>query len=213
MARSRREQLEEIDSPVWPVCPVTWQRCCHLVRLHLDTSRTLPTTAGKVIRQGEDFGRWVATRRHGWDQLTGVQPWMCEQVIGIGTADEGEKPKACTSRADRWAMRYAAQYFEREGHLTLRTGRSPERGSTPPALRPVPRRRQPSGQRFSPLPAQPHASRSRGVHKATGRTRVPVRPVALQIPPTGSGIRCSGRAARAVHALTTVPGPDGLGAG
>ncbi|WP_324290406.1 hypothetical protein [Streptomyces sp. H27-H1] len=86
--------------------PVTWQRCFHLIRLHLDTSRTLPTTAGKVIRQGEDFGRWVATHRHGWDQLTGVQQWMCAQVIGIGPADEGEKPKACTSQADKWAMPY-----------------------------------------------------------------------------------------------------------
>ncbi|WP_420716435.1 hypothetical protein [Streptomyces sp. H27-H1] len=52
---------------------VMWQRCFHLVRLHLGTGATPPTTAGEVVRQGEDRGRWVTTVQHGWDQLTGVQ--------------------------------------------------------------------------------------------------------------------------------------------
>ncbi|MFJ9080338.1 helicase associated domain-containing protein [Streptomyces sp. NPDC102278] len=121
MTRARRKQLEDID-PAWcPVWPVTWQRCFHLVRLHLDTGQTLPTTPGEVVRQGEDLGRWVTAVRHGWDQLTGVQQWMCEQVLGIEPAGEDEKPKARTSQADKWAMHYGAavQYFEREGHLTV----------------------------------------------------------------------------------------------
>ncbi|MGW6413464.1 hypothetical protein ACWF95_41640, partial [Streptomyces vinaceus] len=35
--------------------------------------------AGELVRQGEDLGRWVRSVRYGWDQLTGVQQWMCEQ--------------------------------------------------------------------------------------------------------------------------------------
>ncbi|WTQ71429.1 Helicase associated domain protein (plasmid) [Streptomyces sp. NBC_00161] len=121
MTRARREQLEEIDPSWCPVWPVTWQRCFHLVRQHLDTGQALPTVAGEVVRQGEDLGRWVTSVRLGWDQLTTVQQWMCEQVLGIEPASEDEKPKPRTSQADKWAMHYAAaaQFFTREGHLTV----------------------------------------------------------------------------------------------
>ncbi|TDU68987.1 helicase-like protein [Streptomyces sp. KS 21] len=121
MTRERREQLEKIDPSWCPAWPVTWQRCFHLVRQHLDTGQTLPTVAGEVVRQGEDLGRWVASVRLGWDQLTGVQQWMCEQVLGIDPAGEDEKPKPRTSQADKRAMHYAAaaQFFAREGHLTV----------------------------------------------------------------------------------------------
>lgn len=121
MTRKRREQLEDIDPSWCPSWPVTWQRCFHLVRLHLDGGQTLPTKAGEVVRQGEDLGRWVTTVRHGWDQLTGVQQWLCEQVLGIEPAGENEKPKPRTSQADKWAMHLVAaeQFFAREGHLTV----------------------------------------------------------------------------------------------
>ncbi|MFK0050092.1 Helicase associated domain protein [Streptomyces sp. NPDC090741] len=121
MTRERREQLEEIDPSWCPAWPVTWQRCFHLVRQHLDTGQAVPTTAGEVVRQGEDLGRSVTSVRHGWDQLTAVQQWMCEQVLGIEPAGEDEKPKPRTSQADKWAMHYAAaaQFFAREGHLTV----------------------------------------------------------------------------------------------
>ncbi|MFI8281332.1 helicase associated domain-containing protein [Streptomyces sp. NPDC085929] len=121
MTRARREQLEEIDPSWCPVWPVTWQRCFHLVRQHLDAGQPLPTSAGEVVRQGEDLGRWVTSVRLGWDQLSGVQQWMCEQVLGIEPATEAEKPKGRTSQADKWAMHYAAaaQFFAREGHLTV----------------------------------------------------------------------------------------------
>ncbi len=46
MTRKRREQLEEIDPSWCPAWPVTWQRCFHLVRQHLDTGQALPTGAG-----------------------------------------------------------------------------------------------------------------------------------------------------------------------
>jgi hypothetical protein len=121
LSSERREQLEEIDASWCPSWPVTWQRCFHLVRLHLDTGGTLPTEAGEVVRQGEDLGRWVKSVRLGWDQLTCVQQWMCEQVLGIEPAGEDEKPKPRTSQADKWAMHLAAarQFFEREGHLRV----------------------------------------------------------------------------------------------
>ncbi|MEV0529954.1 Helicase associated domain protein [Streptomyces sp. NPDC050439] len=121
LSDERREQLEDIDASWCPSWPVTWQRCFHLVRMYLDAGETLPTEAGEVLRQGEDLGRWVRAQRLGWDQLTAVQQWMCEQVLGIQPATEDEKPKPRTSQATKWAIHYAAarQYFEREGHLRV----------------------------------------------------------------------------------------------
>lgn len=121
LSDTRREQLEEIDASWCPSWPVTWQRCFHLVQLHLDAGEALPTEAGEVLRQGEDLGRWVQSVRNGWDQLTGVQQWMCEQVLGIEPATEDEKPQRPRTQADKWTANLAAarQYFEREGHLTV----------------------------------------------------------------------------------------------
>ncbi|NED14571.1 DEAD/DEAH box helicase [Streptomyces sp. SID9124] len=121
LAEERREQLEDID-PAWcPAWPVEWQRCFHLVRLHLAAGRPLPTEPGAVMDQGEDLGRWVRTVRYGWDKLTGVQQWMCEHVLGIEPAGEDEKPPPRRTQADKWAMNYRAaqQFYEREGHLRV----------------------------------------------------------------------------------------------
>ncbi|WP_445070557.1 hypothetical protein [Streptomyces violaceoruber] len=75
----------------------------------------LPTETGDVLRQGEILGRRVQSVRLGWDQLTSVQLWMCEQVLGIESAAEDEKPRR--TRADKWALNYQAakQFYEREG--------------------------------------------------------------------------------------------------
>ncbi|MGW0615683.1 Helicase associated domain protein [Streptomyces sp. NPDC002788] len=121
LSDERREQLEEIDASWCPSWPVTWQRCFHLVRMHLDAGEALPTEAGEVLRQGEDLGRWVQSVRLGWDQLTTVQQWMCEQVLGIEPASEDEKPPPRRTQADKWASNLAAatQFYEREGHLQV----------------------------------------------------------------------------------------------
>ncbi|WP_107053362.1 DEAD/DEAH box helicase [Streptomyces sp. NRRL WC-3795] len=121
LAEVRREQLEDIDPSWCPTWPVEWQRAFHLVRLHLDAGLPLPTSPGDVVRQGEDLGRWVRSVRLGWDQLTTVQQWMCEQVLGIQPAGEDEKPKPRRTQADKWAMNYQAakQFYEREGHLQV----------------------------------------------------------------------------------------------
>ena len=121
LPEERREQLEAIDASWCPSWPVTWQRCFHLVRMHLDAGEALPTEAGEVLRQGEDLGRWVQSVRLGWDQLTTGQQWMCEQVLGIEPATEDEKPPPRRTQADKWAMNYAAakQFYEREGHLQV----------------------------------------------------------------------------------------------
>ncbi|WEH43947.1 DEAD/DEAH box helicase [Streptomyces sp. AM 2-1-1] len=121
LSDERREQLEEVDASWCPSWPVTWQRCFHLVRMHLDAGAALPTEAGDVVRQGEDLGRWVQSVRLGWDQLTTVQQWMCEQVLGIEPASEDEKPPPRRTQADKWAMNYEAarQFYEREGHLQV----------------------------------------------------------------------------------------------
>ncbi|MFF9490631.1 helicase associated domain-containing protein, partial [Streptomyces sp. NPDC014676] len=71
--------------------------------------------------QGEDLGRWVRAQRLGWDKLTSVQQWLCEQVLGIEPAGEDEKLRPRRSQADKWALNFLAakQYFEREGHLRV----------------------------------------------------------------------------------------------
>ncbi|MEW2297518.1 Helicase associated domain protein [Streptomyces sp. NPDC006743] len=121
LSEERREQLEDIDPSWCPSWPVEWQRCFHLVRLHLEAGRPLPTEPGDVVHQGEDLGRWVRSVRLGWDNLTAVQQWMCEQVLGIEPAAEDEKPQPRRTQADKWAMNYEAakQFFEREGHLRV----------------------------------------------------------------------------------------------
>ncbi|GAA1948159.1 DEAD/DEAH box helicase [Streptomyces durmitorensis] len=121
LSDERREQLEDIDPSWCPAWPVTWQRCFHLVRLHLEAGDTLPTTADEVLRQGEDLGRWVQSVRLGWDQLTAVQQWMCEHVLGITPATDNEKPKPRRTQADKWALHLAAarQFYQREGHLQV----------------------------------------------------------------------------------------------
>ncbi|MFH8574103.1 helicase associated domain-containing protein [Streptomyces sp. NPDC017993] len=121
LTQARREQLEDIDASWCPAWPVTWQRSFHLVRLHLDAGGSLPTTAGELVRQGEDLGRWVTSVRLGWDNLSTVQQWMCEHVLGIEPASEDEKPKPRRTQADKWAMNYQAakQFYEREGHLRV----------------------------------------------------------------------------------------------
>ncbi|MEF9908572.1 helicase associated domain-containing protein [Streptomyces sp. P9-A2] len=121
LSDERREQLEDIDPSWCPSWPVTWQRAFHLVRLHLEAGRPLPTSPGDVVHQGEDLGRWVRSVRLGWDNLTTVQQWMCEHILGIEPAAEDEKPKPRRTQADKWAINYEAarQYYEREGHLQV----------------------------------------------------------------------------------------------
>ncbi|MGW2331627.1 Helicase associated domain protein [Streptomyces sp. NPDC001700] len=121
LSDERREQLEDIDPSWCPAWPVEWQRAFHLVRLHLETGRPLPTESGDVVHQGEDLGRWVRSVRFGWDNLTTVQQWMCEQVLGIEPAGEDEKPQPRRTQADKWVANLAAarQFFEREGHLKV----------------------------------------------------------------------------------------------
>ncbi|MFJ5521100.1 Helicase associated domain protein [Streptomyces griseoluteus] len=121
LSDGRREQLEDID-PAWcPAWPVEWQRCFHLVRLHLEAGRPLPTSPGDVVHQGEDLGRWVRSVRLGWDNLTTVQQWMCEHILRIEPASEDEKPSPRRRQADKWALNYQAarQFYEREGHLRV----------------------------------------------------------------------------------------------
>ncbi|MFE6743849.1 DEAD/DEAH box helicase [Streptomyces tubercidicus] len=122
LSAERREQLEDIDPSWCPSWPVEWQRAFHLVRLHLEeVGGTLPTEPGDVVHQGEDLGRWVRSVRLGWDNLTTVQQWMCEQVLGIEPAAEDEKPTPRRTQADKWALNYQAakQFYEREGHLRV----------------------------------------------------------------------------------------------
>ncbi|WP_326743434.1 DEAD/DEAH box helicase [Streptomyces sp. NBC_01768] len=122
LSYERREQLTDIDPSWCPAWPVEWQRAFHLVRLHLEeVGGELPMEPGDVVHQGEDLGRWVRAQRLGWDNLTTVQQWMCEQVLGIEPATEDKKPQPRRTQADKWALNYEAakQFCEREGHLRV----------------------------------------------------------------------------------------------
>ncbi|MEV6774755.1 DEAD/DEAH box helicase [Streptomyces syringium] len=122
LSPERREQLEDIDPSWCPAWPVEWQRAFHLARLHLEEAgSTLPTEPGKVTHQSEDLGRWVRSVRLGWNNLTTVQQWMCEHILGIEPATEDEKPQPRRTQADKWALNYEAakQFYEREGHLRV----------------------------------------------------------------------------------------------
>jgi hypothetical protein len=121
LSEERREQLEEIDPSWCPTWPVEWQRAFHLTRQHLEQGGELPTKPGNIVHQGEDLGRWVRSVRLGWDNLTTVQQWMCEHILGIQPATDDEKPKPRRTQADKWAMNLAAarQYYQREGHLQV----------------------------------------------------------------------------------------------
>lgn len=115
------------------------------------------------MRRGEDLGRWVTSVRHGWDQLTTVQQWMCEQVLGkvlgVDPASEDEKPKARTSQADKWAMHYtaAAQYFGRADISFFSWPGSRRRLSASP--RPSGRRGRARGRAGTPAPGCPGVPR------------------------------------------------------
>ncbi|MFG2360015.1 Helicase associated domain protein [Streptomyces sp. NPDC048521] len=121
LSEERREQLEDIDPSWCPSWPVEWQRAFHLVRLHLEAGGELPTSPGGVVHQGEDLGRWVRSVRLGWDNLTAVQQWMCEHILGIQPAGDDEQPQPRRTQADKWALNYAAarQFYGREGHLRV----------------------------------------------------------------------------------------------
>ncbi|WP_440581424.1 Helicase associated domain protein [Streptomyces sp. PT19] len=121
LSHERREQLEDIDPSWCPAWPVEWQRAFHLTRQHLAQGGELPVSPGEVVHQGEDLGRWVRSVRLGWDNLTNVQQWMCEHILGIQPATDDEKPKPRRTQADKWAMNLAAarQYYQREGHLQV----------------------------------------------------------------------------------------------
>ncbi|WP_241968319.1 hypothetical protein [Streptomyces sp. ICBB 8177] len=75
-----------------------WQRAFHLTRQHLEQGGALPMSPGGVVHQGEDLGRWVRSVRLGWDNLTGAQQWLCEQVLGIEPATDDEKPRHAAPR-------------------------------------------------------------------------------------------------------------------
>ncbi|MFJ3720834.1 Helicase associated domain protein [Streptomyces sp. NPDC090057] len=121
LSQERREQLDAIDPSWCPAWPMEWQRAFHLVRKHLQAGGALPTEPGVVVHQGKDLGRWVRSVRLAWDEITGVQQWLCEHILGIEPAAENEKPRPRRTQADKWAMNYAAakQYYQREGHLRV----------------------------------------------------------------------------------------------
>lgn len=83
----------------------------------------MPVEPGDVVVQGEDLGQWVKAQRFGWDTLAPGQQWLLESILELEPASEREKVRALgrTSQADKWKINLAAaaQFYQREGHLTV----------------------------------------------------------------------------------------------
>ncbi|MFG2221262.1 helicase associated domain-containing protein [Streptomyces sp. NPDC048685] len=120
MTEARRDELDAIDPGWCPVWDTGWQRCYRLVQNHVQAGGTLPETAGDVVVQGEDLGRWVTAQRFGWEQLLPVQQWILENTLKITPAEENERPVKQTQDT-KWAANLAAarQFHAREGHLRV----------------------------------------------------------------------------------------------
>ncbi|MFI5809323.1 Helicase associated domain protein [Streptomyces sp. NPDC051561] len=117
---TRREALNAID-PGWaPAWDAGWQRCLRLAQQHLENGGAVPMTAGEVVVQGEDLGRWVQGCRFGWDALLPAQQWLLENALGLEPAEESERPVKRT-QDDKWMLNLAAAkaFHAREGHLRV----------------------------------------------------------------------------------------------
>ncbi|MEU4351840.1 helicase associated domain-containing protein [Streptomyces sp. NPDC023838] len=117
MPQARLEALDDIDPGWCPIWDAGWQRSFQLTKTHLASGARVPTTAGEVIVQGEDLGRWITTQRLGWDQL-GVGQQVLLEIIGLEPAHPEEQP-ATRTQDDKWTLNLSAarQYHAREGHL------------------------------------------------------------------------------------------------
>ncbi|WP_329404385.1 DEAD/DEAH box helicase [Streptomyces melanogenes] len=120
MTQERLDALDDIDPGWCPAWDANWQRCFQLTKTHLASGARVPTTAGEVIVQGEDLGRWVTAQRNGWDKLTVGQRVLLE-ILGLEPAGPHEQPVTTPTRDDKWALNLTAarQYHAREGHLNV----------------------------------------------------------------------------------------------
>ncbi|GAA2338522.1 Helicase associated domain protein [Streptomyces kunmingensis] len=120
LTEERRRQLDDVDPGWCPAWDTGWQRCLRLLQAHLAGGGSLPTTAGDVVVQGEDLGRWVQGQRHDFEQLQPAQQWLLENALGIEPTEADERPVKLT-QDHKWALNLAAarQYRAREGHLNI----------------------------------------------------------------------------------------------
>ncbi|WP_328911654.1 MULTISPECIES: Helicase associated domain protein [unclassified Streptomyces] len=123
LAADRKAAYDAID-PAW--CPtgwsVDWQRSFTLAWRHAKVGGTLAgTEPDGVVVQGEDLAGWARTQQIGWDKLGPAQQWALEHVLGLAplTAEQRPAPKVTHAEKEQRNLAAAAQYREREGHLTV----------------------------------------------------------------------------------------------
>ncbi|MFF3540169.1 Helicase associated domain protein, partial [Streptomyces sp. NPDC002466] len=124
MTKARQDELDAIDPGWCPAWDTSWQRRLRLVQAHVRAGGTLPTTAGAVVAQGEDLGRWVAAQRdaEAWGRLVPAQQVLLEH-LGVEPAAEraAGRSSAGWGHDAKWALGLAAAraFHAREGHLRV----------------------------------------------------------------------------------------------
>jgi hypothetical protein len=134
LTAQRREALEQID-PAWcPAWPVDWQRAFHLARRHLQDGGNLTGhSAGQLVIQGEDLGRWITDQQNAWGQLGVVQKWLLSSVLGIAPAAVADQPKTkpALSHAGATIRTIFAQTDKTPSAPSLRPSRTCSASSSP----------------------------------------------------------------------------------
>ncbi|MFJ2249601.1 Helicase associated domain protein [Streptomyces sp. NPDC087862] len=119
MTKARQDELDAIDPGWCPAWDTTWQRRLRLVQAHVRAGGALPATAGAVVVQGEDLGRWVAAQQdaEAWGRLAPAQRLLLESL----GAEPSGKRAAGRGHDARWALglEAARAFHAREGHLRV----------------------------------------------------------------------------------------------
>ncbi|MFD6886687.1 Helicase associated domain protein [Streptomyces sp. NPDC059957] len=121
LSEERREALEAIDASWCPAWDISWQRCFHLTRVHLDAGGRLPARPGEAVVQGEDLGVWLRGQRTSWERLAWAQRWLLEHTLGVTPAEAPDRPRPRVAHADAWAahLEAARRFHDRERHLRV----------------------------------------------------------------------------------------------
>ncbi|MFF4985469.1 Helicase associated domain protein [Streptomyces sp. NPDC001046] len=129
---ARRAALLAAIDPDWkPAWPVDWQRHYATLKHLVASGHALASVEPGTVVHGMDVGRWLATQRQDWPQLSGGQRERLTQlgvepaprsVPAPGGAGAGARPSGGRSGAFERGVAALAQYKARTGSLTVSRG-------------------------------------------------------------------------------------------